>query len=150
MKIFKNGQVAHYREIFPNVSFPASGPSDFFLAANGAVKVSVFREHNRATQKLVPCDPVVENGFAYVVAVENKTEEEIAADVASKAAKVRAQRDQLIAQSDWMVIRAQETNTQVAEEWVTYRQALRDISSQESFPNVIWPVSPDAPQEQPE
>jgi hypothetical protein len=150
MQIFKNGQVAHYKQMFPNTSFPASGPSDEFLASAGAYKVSVFRPYDKATQKLVPCDPVVEDGFAYVVAVEDKTAEEIAADTASKAAKVRAQRDQLIAQSDWMVVRAQETNTQVAEEWVTYRQALRDITSQESFPDVTWPVSPDAPQEQPE
>jgi hypothetical protein len=38
----------------------------------------------------VPCEPVIENGFAYVVAVENKTAEEIAADVASKSAQMRA------------------------------------------------------------
>jgi len=88
MQIYFNGKVSHYKDAFPNTSFPASGPSDSFLSSHGAVKVSLFREHNRATQKLVPCSPVVENGFAYVVRVENKTAEELAADVASKSAQL--------------------------------------------------------------
>ena len=140
MKIFKNGQVAHYREIFPNVSFPASGPSDAFLEANGAVKVNAFRSYDPATQKLVPCEPVLESGWAYTVKVVNKTEEEIAADVASKAANMRAARDRALANSDW---------TQVAdapvdqEAWATYRQALRDLPSNPDFPNVELPHDPD-------
>ena len=141
MQVFKDGQAAHYKDLFKNTSFPASGPSDEFLVSAGAYKVSVFRPYDRATQKLVPCDPVVEDGFAYVVSVEDKTEEEIAADVASKAAQVRAARDRALSASDW---------TQVAdapvdqEAWATYRQALRDIPSQVGFPDVDLPLEPGA------
>ena len=140
MQVFKDGQVAHYKQMFPNTSFPANGPSDAFLAEQGAVKVSMFRPHDRATQKLVSCEPVVENGFAYVVEVVDKTEEEIAADVASKAAQVRAARDRALSASDW---------TQVADApvdkaaWATYRQALRDLPNAMGFPNVDLPQSPD-------
>lgn len=141
MLIYKDGQVAHYRTVFPNTSFPASGPSDEFLASAGAYKVSVFREHDRATQKLVPCDPVIENGFAYTVDVEYKTEAEIAADVAAKAAQVRAQRDRLLSDSDWtQVLDAPVDRTA----WATYRQALRDLPSAEGFPDVEFPLSPDS------
>jgi hypothetical protein len=140
MQVFKDGQVAHYKQMFPNTSFPASGPSDDFLAANGAVKVSMFRDHDRATQKLVPCDPVVENGFAYVVAVENKTEEEIAADVASKAAQVRAARDRALSASDWTQVADAPVDQQA---WAAYRQALRDLPSQVGFPDVELPLTPD-------
>lgn len=139
MQIFKNGQVAHYKQMFPNTSFPASGPSDAFLAAQGAVKVSMFREHNRATQKLVSCDPVVENGFAYTVKVVDKTEEEIAADVASKAAQVRAARDRALANSDWTQVADAPVDQQA---WATYRQALRDLPSNPEFPNVELPTEP--------
>ena len=99
----------------------------------------MFREHNRATQKLVSCDPVVENGFAYVVEVVDKTEDEIAADVASKAAQVRAARDRALANSDW---------TQVAdapvdkEAWATYRQSLRDLPNSNGWPDVELPTEP--------
>jgi hypothetical protein len=142
MQIYKDGQVAHYKKIFPNVSFPASGPSDAFLAANGAYKVSLFRDHDRATQKLVPCEPVVENGFAYVVKVENKTAEEIAADVASKSAQMRANRDRALEASDWRVIRAAETGVAMSQEWQDYRQSLRDLPNSEGWPNVELPHDP--------
>ena len=143
MQIYFNGKVSHYKEAFPNVSFPASGPSDAFLEERGAVKVSLFREHNRATQKLVSCDPVVENGFAYVVRVENKTAEEIATDVASKSAQLRAARDRALEACDWRVIRAAETGVAMSQEWQDYRQALRDLPSAEGFPNVDLPHDPD-------
>ena len=140
MQIYFNTRIDHYKKIFPNISFPASGPSDVFLTQQGAYKVSAFRDYDRATQKLVSCDPVIENGFAYVVEVVNKTEEEIAADVAAKAAQVRAARDRALTASDW---------TQVADApvdkaaWATYRQALRDLPDAEGFPNVDLPTSPD-------
>lgn len=140
MLIYKDGQVAHYRTVFPNTSFPASGPTDEFLASAGAYKVSVFREHDRATQKLVPCDPVIENGFAYTVKVQDKTDAEIAADVAAKAAQVRAQRDRLLSDSDWtQVLDAPVDRTA----WATYRQALRDLPNAEGFPDVEFPHNPD-------
>jgi len=139
MKIYLNGQVAHYKEIFPNVSFPASGPSDEFLASAGAYKVSMFKPHT-ATQKLVPCSPVVENGFAYVVRVENKTAEEIASDNASKASKLRAARDRALSASDWTQVADAPVDQAV---WATYRQALRDLPEAEGFPDVDLPQPPD-------
>lgn len=147
MNLFKDGQIAHYKQMFPNVSFPANGPTDEWLTAQGAVKVSVFRPHDRATQKLVPCDPVVENGFAYIVEVADKTDAEIASDNASKAAKVRAERDRKLAATDWRF----RSDMNPSQDWIDYCQDLRDIPEQDGFPNeVVWPVSPDAPVDQPE
>jgi hypothetical protein len=143
MQIYFNGKVSHYKQAFSNVSFPASGPSDAFLSAHQAYKVSLFREHNRATQKLVPCEPVVENGFAFIVAVADKTAEEIAADVASKAAQVRAARDRALEACDWRVIRAAETGVAMDQEWANYRQALRDLPNDEAWPDVSLPHDPD-------
>ena len=145
MQIFKDGQIAHYKQIFSNVSFPASGPSDAFLAENNAYKVNLFKDHDRATQKLVPTEPYVENGWAYTVKVEDKTAEDIAADVASKAAQVRAARDRALQASDWRVIRAAETGVALDAGWATYRQALRDLPDAEGWPNVDLPLDPDAP-----
>jgi hypothetical protein len=140
MLIYKDGQIALYKTLFANVSFPASGPSDQFLLEHNAVKVSVFLPHDRSTQKLVSCDPYVQDGWAYTVRVENKTAEEIVADAASKSAQIRSQRDSLLTASDW---------TQVADApvdkaaWAEYRQALRDLPQAEGFPNVDMPKSPD-------
>ena len=57
---------------------------------------------------------------------------------------IRAHRDNLLADSDWRVIKAQETSTEVPAAWATYRQALRDIPTQEGFPySVFWPTKPE-------
>jgi hypothetical protein len=75
-----------------------------------------------------------------------KAEHEAAyqADLDAKAAEsVRTQRDAKLAESDWMVIKSAETGIALAAEWATYRQALRDITQQDGFPNEIdWPAEP--------
>lgn len=80
MLIFKDGVVADYRNFFSNTSFPPDGPNDVFLNEHGAYKVNLFLPHDRRTEKLVPCEPYIQDGWAYAVCVEPKTQEEIAAD----------------------------------------------------------------------
>lgn len=142
MLIYKDGIVADYREVFKGTSFPVTGVSDTFLAENNAVKVSVFLAHDRATEKLVPCEPYIQDGFAYTVKVAPKTEEELTADRESKAAELRRQRDDLLAQSDWRVIKAMEQDKQIESDWAIYRQALRDITDNPEFPDVEFPKQP--------
>lgn len=56
---------------------------------------------------------------------------------------VRIERDRRLAATDWRVIKAVETNTPLASDWETYRQALRDVPSQPGFPETVtWPVEP--------
>ena len=55
----------------------------------------------------------------------------------------RGQRDVLLTASDWTQQPDVQHPADVAAAWRTYRQALRDITSQPGFPqNVIWPVAP--------
>ena len=102
----KTGATAHYREFFPNTSFPTDGPTDIWLDKNGFNKAQ-------------------------------KTAEELASEI-------RTARNELLTQSDWIVVAAYEKGEDVQTtypEWVTYRQALRDITSQEGFPQTVqWPV----------
>jgi len=58
---------------------------------------------------------------------------------ARAAAKVREKRDELLAATDWMA----NSDVTLADNWKTYRQALRDITSQAGFPNsVTYPTEP--------
>ena len=56
--------------------------------------------------------------------------------------EVRSKRDTLLSETDWMV--AKQFETGVTDTGLTsYRQALRDITSQEGFPNnIVWPTKP--------
>ena len=40
---------------------------------------------------------------------------------------LREERDRLIGQSDWRIVKAKETSTNIPAAWKTYRQALRDL-----------------------
>jgi hypothetical protein len=75
--------VGDYKELFPNTSFPVTGPNDDFFTENGCLKVSVFKEHDRATQMLVGCDPYIEGDVVYTVRVEARPEPTIEIIVAS-------------------------------------------------------------------
>ncbi len=57
--------------------------------------------------------------------------------------QVRNARDQLLLESDWIVARSYERGEPVPANWVSYRQALRDITAQAGFPySVEWPTKP--------
>ena len=67
---------------------------------------------------------------------------------AEAAASVRAERDKLLAECDWVTLKAVDASNdglgiQLPEVWVTYRQALRDVPTQAGFPHsVTWPTKP--------
>ena len=57
--------------------------------------------------------------------------------------KLRGERDILLAESDWVVIKHTEAGTTIPAAWSTYRQALRDITSTYSnVDEVVWPEKP--------
>ena len=133
-------QVADYREMFPNVSWSYNTPTEDWLSENGCVAVHIFKPHDRETQKLITCAPYIEDGLVFAVTVVAKTQEEIDADTQSKAAKVRAQRNQLLADSDWTQLLDAKVDKDA---WATYRQALRDVPLQNEFPvSIVWPDKP--------
>lgn len=79
--------------------------------------------------------------------LHTKAEQEAAyqAGLDAKAAdSVRKERDELLAATDWRVIKAYETGSNIPAEWELYRQALRDITTQEGFPHdITWPTQPE-------
>jgi len=135
--------VGDYRELFSNTSFGTSGPSDEFLTANNAKKVTLFKAHDRLTQKLVSCEAYDDGEFVSLAQVADLTAEEIQAAKDSAMSQLRATRNALLAACDW---------TQIADctipkkaEWATYRQALRDFPATVSDARlpVEWPHNPD-------
>ena len=134
--------VGDYRELFSNTSFPPSGPSDEFLAANNAKKVTLFKAHDRLTQKLVSCAPYDDGEFVSMAQVESLTADEIQAAKNSAMAQIRNQRNQLLKDCDWTQI-ADSTADKTA--WATYRQTLRDLPATITEPRTFadWPHNPD-------
>lgn len=74
-----------------------------------------------------------------------RSEEEIEVDrVPIQASSARAQRDKLLAATDWAVLPDSPLDESSKTSLKTYRQALRDVPQQEGFPNNIsWPNMPE-------
>ena len=62
--------------------------------------------------------------------------------LAEKWKTVRLQRDRYLNETDWIVTKAKETNTNISAAWKTYRQSLRDVPSQSDPDNITWPTKP--------
>ena len=57
------------------------------------------------------------------------------------AEEVRQQRNTLLSETDWTQLNDAPLTDEEKEKYRTYRQALRDIPQQESFPeNITWPT----------
>jgi hypothetical protein len=137
-------EIGEHYDLFPNTIFAADGNIDDFLLANSATKVIEWFPFDSILQNLLTVEPYLENGIVYTCRLVQKTEQELQADadriLEVKSINIRNQRNQLLKDSDW---------TQVADApvdktaWATYRQELRDITSQEGFPfNVVFPNPP--------
>ena len=76
------------------------------------------------------------------------TSSEISAELARLEAEqpwneLRAARNQLIAETDWEIVKHKELGTNVPTALKTYRQALRDLPANTTDPaNPVWPTKP--------
>ena len=134
--------VSDYRDMFPNTSFPASGPDAEFLEANSCMTVTVWKAYNQLTEKLASVAPYIEENTVYTIAVEPLTASEIEANTESQWAKIRSQRDTLLQACDWTQLPDVPLDSKTKEQWVNYRQALRDVTSQADPYNIEWPIAP--------
>ena len=84
-----------------------------------------------------------DGSWAQELVKQDISEEQYQNNVARQIQAVKADRDRMLAGCDWIVTKSTEDGTPVPDAWKTYRQALRDIPTQEGFPfNIVWPVRP--------
>ena len=67
-------------------------------------------------------------------------------DLAEEWKQIRTERNRLLAETDWVVIKARENGGQVPAAWKTYRVALRDLPAEQSdktkYSEITWPTKP--------
>lgn len=154
LRVRETGQVItdrEFRSLHPNTSFPQVLTSDIL----DEFGVDPIFEGPQATTT-PPYEISVRQGIEeingkwftkYVVGpvFDNEEQEvEYKKGIDDRAAEsVRLQRDKLLSDTDWVVIKAKETGANLPAGFKAYRDALRDITKQEGFPhNVTWPEKP--------
>lgn len=129
----------------PQTSFPKR-LSDTDLTGFGVYPVTAANppSYDADTQTLTEDTPVSINGqWTQVWMVQNLPSVKVAENNENKAKSARNTRDMYLAESDWVVTKALEAGQTVPADWVTYRQALRDVPAQGGFPaSITWPTKP--------
>ena len=76
----QDGQVvdiADYKSMFPQTSFPESGVNAEFLSDNSCMTVTVWKSYDPSTQKLESCTPYIERDTVYTVRVVELPAQEV-------------------------------------------------------------------------
>jgi hypothetical protein len=131
-------QTGSLKTLFPNTSFPKSGPNSQFLTDNSVVELIENLSYSSPSEKLSKVDAYVDSGKAYSVKVESTTSDEVTALNTAKWHDVRFQRNLKLQETDWRA----SSDLTLSDAWKTYRQALRDITTQSDPFNITWPVAP--------
>lgn len=138
-KIIKIGD---HRELFPNVSFPASGPDADWLKQNSCVSVSAYKQHDSSKQRLVSSKPHLIDDTVYIVDVQSIPDSELTILKNARVSDIRVERNRRISECDWTQLPDADLTAEQRQEWVKYRQTLRDITKQTDLDNIVWPISP--------
>lgn len=123
-----------------NISFP-SEMTENLMGEWDIYEVRVTPKPNDYTKNISEGTPLLVEGVYYQNWVQtNASESEISERISDKWDEVREQRNQLLQECDWTQLADIPQNTK--DSWTTYRQQLRDITSQSNPYSIIWPVKP--------
>lgn len=123
----------------PQVSFPTT-PTAATLAEYDVYEVVATEPptYDGNTHNIEPSIELVEGVWTQTwVLVEHTAE-----DIERQWANIRSERNQRLSECDWTQLSdAPLTNVETTD-WGSYRQALRDITTQSDPFNIQWPTSP--------
>jgi len=126
----------------PQTSFPRRIPDEMLASYEVfEVVVGAAPSIDETTYRAVRADTPTYAGDKWHLewSVVEKTPEEKQNYYNASSARVRAKRNQLLSDSDWMAL----SDNTMTTEWASYRQALRDLTAQEGFPHTVeWPNKP--------
>lgn len=135
-----NGTVVQYpysvkqlKKDNPSVSFPREIPWYTFLEYNVYPVTKTTRPQVDHTKTITEETPEFINGsWTQVWSISDIPKENL-------EKSIRIKRNRLLSDTDWRF----RSDMNPSQAWVDYCQALRDLTSQESFPfEVVWPEEP--------
>jgi len=147
VKIINNNPIYYpnfekIRQDMPDTSFPEI-LNDNILAENNIFPLSIDPIPNISiSQKAVPAEIIFENGhWVQHWNIINLDDVELELEHQKMAGEARQKRNQLLQETDWT--QGKDISDSISNLWISYRQALRDITIQSDFPaNISWPEKP--------
>ena len=145
--------VADYTAMYPDTSFPSSGPNEQFMVENNCMYVNTYLDYDPTTQCLVPAtpyilitDPAQPLNWVYTVEVAQLTPEQIQQMHDTLATQNQATASQLLYATDWTTIPdvtnpANNPYLTNQDEFLIYRNAVRKIAVNPTW-DAVFPEQP--------
>jgi hypothetical protein len=131
--------IKDHTEWWPDTSFGDRGPTLDWIAEAGYYVISVWKDHDLKTEKLVSAAPHLYDGMCCLVDVAPLTAEELQSRIVTQWTVIRSQRNQMLKDTDWTQLADAPVDKIV---WAAYRQELRDITKQSDPFKIDWPKQP--------
>ena len=142
-------QVGDYQILFPNTSFPSSGPTPEWMVENSCMYVNTYLPYDQTTQVLTQVAPYIKDAVVYTIQVEQMTPEQLAQYQAGVAAQIGAQAQALLSSTDWTTIPSvadpAQSNPYLTNqnEFIAWRSQVRAIAVTPTYTSVIPPEPKD-------
>jgi len=128
----------------PNISFPTT-ISDSLLETFGIYNVESKDSgyDSDYTKDVVEVTPIL-SGSVYVQTYQISDADEVTINTRKeiKWSEIRESRNTLLSDSDWTQFQDSPITGSQLTEWQTYRQSLRDVTTQSDPYNIVWPTKP--------
>lgn len=129
---------SEYREDFENISkdvYNAQGWFDFEPTPTPETDINIILTNETYLDE--------QNIARYRWTQTPKTGEDLVIATQDKWDSIRSQRNEILSKSDFTQLADAPMTSEKKTEWATYRQAMRNITTQTDPFNITWPVSPD-------
>ena len=131
---FSNGQITLAFD-GRQVNFPVPVKNGSYT--EGAELDALLESYVAQARAAIQVAPVVADNEANILALVKEPSND------QKAAAIVKLRNQFLSFTDWTALQGNGLSTETATQWSIYRQALRDITKQSTFPTApVWPVPP--------
>lgn len=143
-----NGQVQGYPRSLPK---NAHNVSNFYLLPQeklleyGWYPVRFVPNPNKTETSVVTGQNFVVEGNEVVQyeQVREKTQEELDQESSQMWENVRNERNRYLEECDWTQLPDSPLTEEQKTQWQSYRQQLRDITTQQDPYNIVWPIKPE-------
>lgn len=114
---------------------------DEYLISQSYFPLYQLSPSSHSQEEIYDRTEIEKSGSAYYInyILRNKTEDELSLHYEHGWQDVRTKRNKLLEETDYMA----NSDYSITDEWITYRQNLRDITEQSSPFEITWPTKPE-------
>ncbi len=124
----------------PRTSFP-SEMTELVMNEYDVYEVRQTPKPNDYTKNITEGTPILVEGVYYQNWEQtDASETEINQRIENKWEEIREIRNELLKECDWTQL--SDVSSEIKSNWISYRQELRDITTQSNPFNIVWPVKP--------